>query len=71
LANFLSNSPNQTKFCGLFAWSQLDFPAIPVSISAVSLKRLSNYLLLNFKFTKWAVSSLAHSSNPFQVNMFM
>jgi hypothetical protein len=30
----------QTKpsFCRLFAWSQLDFPAIPVSISAVSLK---------------------------------
>ncbi len=52
-------------------WSQLDFPAIPVSISAVSLKRLSSYILLNFKFTKWVVSSLAHSSNLFQVNMFM
>ncbi len=27
LANFLSISPNPTKFCRLFAWSQLDFPA--------------------------------------------
>jgi len=29
----------QTKasFCRMFAWSQLDFSAIPVSISAVSL----------------------------------
>jgi hypothetical protein len=50
LANFLSNSPNQTKFFRLFAWSQLEFPAIPVSISAVSFfKRLSTYMLLDFK----------------------
>jgi hypothetical protein len=25
-------------------------------------------ILLNFKVAKWAVSSLTHSSNPFQVN---
>jgi hypothetical protein len=36
--------------------SQLDIPAIPVSISAaVTLKRLSTYTLLNFNVTKWAV----------------
>ncbi len=32
LANFLSISPNQTPgFCRLFAWSQLEFSAVPVS----------------------------------------
>ncbi len=32
LANFLSISPNQTPvFCSLFAWSQLDISAVPVS----------------------------------------
>jgi hypothetical protein len=53
----------------MFAWSQLDFSAIPVSISAVSLRRLSTYIFLDFKVAKWAVSSLTHSSNPFQVNI--
>jgi hypothetical protein len=57
LANFLSIFPNQPCFCGLFAWSQLDFSAIPVSIYA------------DFKVAKWAVSSLTHC--PFQVNMFI
>ncbi len=47
------------------------FYSVPVPISAVSLKRLSTYILLDFKVTKWAVSSLTHSPNPFQVNMFM
>jgi hypothetical protein len=37
LANFLSISPNKPSFCRMFAWSQLDFSAIPISISAVSL----------------------------------
>jgi hypothetical protein len=41
----------QTKpcFCRLFAWSQLDFSANPVFISAVSSRRLTTYLLLDFK----------------------
>jgi hypothetical protein len=34
LADFLSISPNQIYFGQMFAWSQLDFSAIPVSISA-------------------------------------
>jgi hypothetical protein len=34
--------------------------AIPVSIAAVSLRRVSTYLLLDFKVAKWAVSSLTH-----------
>jgi hypothetical protein len=38
LANFLSISPNQTKFCPLFAWSQLDFSATSDSVSAVSFE---------------------------------
>jgi hypothetical protein len=63
----------QTKpcFCRLFAWSQLDFSAIPVSISAVSLRRITTYILLDFNIAKWAVSSLTHCSNPFQINMFI
>jgi hypothetical protein len=36
LANFLSISPNQTKFSPLFAWSQLDISATSDSVSAVS-----------------------------------
>jgi hypothetical protein len=39
-------------------WSQLDIPAICVSISAaVTLKRLSTYTVLNFNVNKWAVFS--------------
>jgi hypothetical protein len=38
----------------MFAWSQLDLSAIPFSISAVSLRRLSTYILLDFKIAKWA-----------------
>jgi hypothetical protein len=55
----------------MFAWSQLDISAIPVSISAVSLRRVTIYILSDFKVAKWAVSSLTHCSNPFQVNMFI
>jgi hypothetical protein len=59
-------------FCPLFAWSQPDFFAIPVSISAVSLRRLTTVILLVFNVAKCrAVSSLTHCSNPFQVNMFI
>jgi hypothetical protein len=65
----------QTKpcFCSLFAWFQLEFSAIPVTISAVSLRRLTTYILLDFKVATWAVSSLSltHCSNPFQANMFI
>jgi hypothetical protein len=72
LANFLSISPNEIKFlpsvCLAPAAGLLNFSAIPVSISAVSLRRLSTYILLDFKVAKWAVSYLTHSSNPFQVN---
>jgi hypothetical protein len=50
---------------------QQDFSAILVSISAISIKRLPTYILLGFKLAKWAVSSLTHCSNPFQVNMFI
>jgi hypothetical protein len=54
LANFLSISPTQTKF-----------------LSSVCLvpEVFSAYILLDFKVAKWAVSSLTHSSNPFQVNV--
>jgi hypothetical protein len=63
----------QTKpcFCRLFARPQLDFSAIPVSISAVSLRKLTPYILLDFKVAKWAVPSLTLCSNAFQVNMFI
>jgi uncharacterized membrane protein len=40
---FLQTKPS---FCRLFAWSQLDFSAIPVSISAVSLRSLPTYILM-------------------------
>jgi hypothetical protein len=63
---FLQTKPS---FCRLVARSQPAFSAIPVSFSAVSLRRLSIYILLDFKVANWAVSSLAHSSNPFQVNI--
>jgi hypothetical protein len=36
----------------LFAWSQLNFSAIPVSISAVSLRKLTTYILLDFNVAK-------------------
>ncbi len=70
LAKFLSISPNQTKFlpsvclvpAGLFCHS--------FSKPLVSLRMLSTYILLDFKVAKWAVSSLTHCSNAFQVNMF-
>ncbi len=64
--NFLSISQNQTKFLPSVC---LAFSDIPVSLSAVSLRRLSTYVLLDFKVAKWAVSSLTQSSNPFQVNI--
>jgi hypothetical protein len=61
LANFLSKSPNQTKFLSsVCPVPGLDLSAIPVSISAVSLGRLSTYILLDFKFAIWAAFSLTH-----------
>jgi hypothetical protein len=63
LANFLSISPNQTKFLRFICLvSGLDFSDIPISISAVSLGKLSTYFL-DFKVVKWAVLTL--SSNTF------
>ncbi len=47
---FLQTKPS---FCRMYAWSQLDFSAIPVSISAVSLRRLSTYIFFDFKIAKW------------------
>jgi hypothetical protein len=55
----------------MFAWSQLDFSAIPVSISAVSSRRLTTNIHFDFKVAKWAVSSLTDCSNNFQVNIFI
>jgi hypothetical protein len=69
LANFLSNLQPKQSFFRLFAWLQAAFSAIPVSISAFSLRRLSIYILLDFKVANWAVSSLTDSSDPFQVNI--
>ncbi len=49
LANFLSISPNQTKFLlSVSLVPRMDFSAIPVSISEVSLQRLSTYILFRF-----------------------
>jgi hypothetical protein len=45
--------------------SVLDCSVIPVSISTVSLGKLSTYILLDFKVGKWAASSPTNSSNPF------
>ncbi len=66
LANFLSISPNQTLFlpsvclvpCGLFCHYRLNLCS-------------QTYILSDFKVAKWAVSSLTHCSNHFQVNMFI
>jgi hypothetical protein len=67
MANFLSISPNQTKFLPTVCLVKgLDFSAIPVSISAVSLGYQLIYFL-DFKVSKWAVSSLTYSSTPFGV----
>jgi hypothetical protein len=57
----------QTKpcFCRLVAWSQLEFSAIPVSISAVSLGRLTTYMLLDLKVAKWTIFSLTHLFKSF------
>ncbi len=53
LANFLSISPNQTKFLlSVCLVPGLDFSIIPVSFSAVSLGRLSTYILLDLKVVK-------------------
>jgi hypothetical protein len=49
LANFLSISPSQTKFVlSVCLVPGLAFSAIHVSISAVSLGRLSTYTLFRF-----------------------
>jgi hypothetical protein len=59
LANFLSISPNQTKFSAIcLPGAQLDFSAIPVPVSAVFSKRLSTYIFLDLNVAKWAVSPL-------------
>ena len=64
---FLQTKPS---FCRLFAWSRLDFSAIPVSFSAVSL----GYTLIYFQILRLlngAVSSLTHSSNPRNVKQIV
>jgi hypothetical protein len=64
LADFFSISPNQIKFLlSACLVPGLGFSAIPVSISAVSLERLSTYVytFLDFKVANWKVSSLTHS----------
>jgi hypothetical protein len=68
LANFLNISPNQTKYlASVRLVPGLEFFAIPVSISAVSLGRLYQLIyFLDFKVAKWAVSSLTHSSNSLE-----
>ncbi len=71
MANFLSISPNQTKFLpSICMVPGLDFSAIPDSIFAESLGKLSIYILyfLDFKVykCKWAMSLLTLSSNPFK-----
>jgi hypothetical protein len=71
LAIFLSISPNQTMFlpsvclvpAGLFCHSCFNLCSL--------FRRLTVYILLDFKVVKWAVSSLTHCSNPFQVNIFI
>ncbi len=74
LANFLSISPNQTKF---LPWSQLDFSAIHVSVSAVSLRRLSTYILLGLKIANFVRGDgnivkrgWACTSQPHQLSVF-
>ncbi len=64
---FLQTKPS---FCHLFAWSRLprlDFSTIPVSISVMSLGRLSTYILFRFGGCLMGISFLTHSSNPFRV----
>ncbi len=51
LANILSISPNQTKLLPsvcLVPGMELDFSGVPVLISAVSVGRLSAYILFRF-----------------------
>jgi hypothetical protein len=78
LANFLSISSNQTKLL-LFVCliPELDFFAIPVSISAVSLGRLSTYILffylrlLNGQFSSETFfKSFSGTANMF-ISIFM
>ncbi len=70
MANFLSISPNQTMFLP----SVCLVPARLFCHSCCNLcslfRSISTYILVDFKVAKWAVSSPAHSSNPFQVNIF-
>jgi hypothetical protein len=71
LANFLSISPNQTEFlpsvclvpAGIFCHSCFNHCNL--------FEKVIKYILLDFKVAKWAIFSPTHSSNPFQVNMFM
>ncbi len=73
MANFLSVSPNQIKFLpSVCLVLGLVFAAITVSFSAVSLGRLSTYILFIFKVSKWAVSSdTFFKSFSSAVNMFI
>jgi hypothetical protein len=54
LASFFIFLPTKPSFCLV---PGLDFSAIPVSIYAVSLGKLSTYIILDFEVEKWAVSS--------------
>jgi hypothetical protein len=70
MAIFLSISPNQTMFlrsvcmvpAGLFSHSCFNLCSL--------FKKVNNFSLV-LKVAKWAVSSLTHCSNLFQVNMFI
>jgi hypothetical protein len=56
LANFLSISPNQTTSLPSVCLVPAGFFCHPVSVYTVSLRRLTTYILLDFKVAKWAVS---------------
>jgi hypothetical protein len=49
MANFLSILQTNPSFCRTFAWSHLDFFAIPVSISAISVTGRQTWQNVNSK----------------------
>ncbi len=65
LANFLSIYPNQT----IFLSSVCLVPAglLPFLFQSKQLTQI----LLDFKVAKWAISSMTHCSNIFEVHMFI
>jgi hypothetical protein len=68
LANFLSISPNQTKFLlSVCLVPGLDFSAIPIQSLQCLYEGYQLIYFLYFKVVKWAASSLTHSSNFFRV----